>query len=117
MAVPPTRARPAASQHTPFALPVTGAACGGGGGGSSGGAGAASSPPEWALVELQGELEPPAGTGPGADYEAGTLALSKTVRGDGVAWKECDRGWKTSNLRAAASCELFFFFNPRARPI
>jgi chromosome transmission fidelity protein 8 len=89
MAVPPSRLGPStsASAHTPFALPVTGA----GGKGGAGGA-ARTAPPEWALVELQGELEPPAGCGTGLDYEAGTLALSKTVRGKGAsgeeAWEE-----------------------------
>lgn len=50
------------------ALPVTAGAEGG-------------APPEWALVELQGAVEPPAGTEEGADFTAGRLKL--LVRGGG----------------------------------
>lgn len=56
----------------PIALPVVGGpACGDGG------------PPEWALVELQGSVEPPAGTEPGADFTAGKLELLVSV------WRGC----------------------------
>ena len=40
-------------------------------------------PPEWALVELQGSVEPPAGTEPGADFTAGKLELLVSV------WRGC----------------------------
>lgn len=64
------------STSTPIALPVVGGpACAGG------------APPEWALVELQGAVEPPAGSAPGADFTAGKLEL--LVSGDGrkAGWR------------------------------
>ena len=87
MALPRGARLPCASP--PVALPIVGPRAGG-------------APPEWALVELQGELEPPDGLGPGCDYEAGVLALSQTARGGGTV------GW-------CLFCFVLFFFRAARR--
>lgn len=108
MAAPASRMGPAStsgsSQHAPFALPVTGV-CGG-----KSGAGTGAAPPEWALVELQGELEPPAGSS-GLDFEAGTLTLSATVKEEREIRESAGAGGRAKEGGSRSILRLFFFFN------
>ena len=66
-------------------------------------------PPEWALVELQGEVQPPAGAGPEDSFTAGRLVLKVGV--------DCGvRERKSFNLVRLSTHHTQLFSKKKTRP-